>query len=409
MHFWQTMEAANKASNGKRRKNSWTSEKETRLIGLYQKFRLLWDHRHPDYYKRDQREYAMRAIADGMCNEFDVVNVKDKIKTLRDYFVKEMKKEEGSRASACAYTSRWEHYKCWEFLRGTVNVDTSSQPAGAPAMSYHEVKQEAPDVCPALPSYISENDMILPSTPDSMSDEEGLGSPRRRPARLHHPVSNGSPLNRFTLGSEATVPSVTKEPVPSFLNGFRTASLCPLPTKRLRQLTVPERTPPQQNNHVDFPTGSQLYEANTSPPRVARACTSTSTSVETGNHAGPSTSANNVALLAVSDLNDGEALFCQQITSELREMAKYQRDLAKVRIQQVLFDVKYMSQAPAAGGASTEELQRTQPTSVAVAASQLGQKAASVPTVVAAPRSREDPIFSKRPRHPAFERAVPSV
>ncbi|XP_075537698.1 uncharacterized protein LOC142572456 isoform X2 [Dermacentor variabilis] len=307
MHSWQTMEAANKASNGKRRKNSWTSEKETRLIGLYQKFRLLWDHRHPDYYKRDQREYAMRAIADGMCNEFDVVNVKDKIKTLRDYFVKEMKKEEGSRASACAYTSRWEHYKCWEFLRGTVNVDTSSQPAGAPAISY-------------------------------------------------------------------------------------------------------PRTPPQQNNHVDFSTGngSQLYEANTSPPRVARACTSTSTSVETGNHAGPSTSANNVALMAVSDLNDGEALFCQQITSELREMAKYQRDLAKVRIQQVLFDVKYMSQAPAVGG-STEELQRIQPTSVAVAASQLGQKAASVPAVVGAPRSREDPIFAKRPRHPAFERAVPSV
>ncbi|KAH7965760.1 hypothetical protein HPB49_010503 [Dermacentor silvarum] len=136
MNAWLTMEAANKASNGKRRKSSWTSEKETRLIGLYQNYRLLWDHRHQDYYKRDQRERAMRAIADGLGNEFDVVNVKDKIKTLRDYFVKEMKKEDGSRTSACSYISRWEHFKCWEFLRGTISVDTSSQPASAAAMSY---------------------------------------------------------------------------------------------------------------------------------------------------------------------------------------------------------------------------------------------------------------------------------
>ncbi|KAL3221742.1 hypothetical protein MRX96_029225 [Rhipicephalus microplus] len=127
MYSGMTLEAAGKASGGKRRKNSWTSEKETRLIALYEKFRLLWDHRHPDYYKRDQRENAMRAIADSMGSEFDVVNVKDKIKTLRDYFVKEMKKEESSRTSSCLYVSRWEHYKRWEFLRGTVSVETSSQ------------------------------------------------------------------------------------------------------------------------------------------------------------------------------------------------------------------------------------------------------------------------------------------
>ncbi|KAH7960918.1 hypothetical protein HPB49_024802 [Dermacentor silvarum] len=136
MNSWQTMEAANKASNGKRRKRSWTSEKETRLIGLYQNYRLLWDQRHPDYYKRDQREYAMRAIADGMGNEFDVVSVKHKIKTLRGYFVNEMKKEEGPRTSSCSYTSRWKHFKCCEFLRGTISVDASSQPTSAAGMSY---------------------------------------------------------------------------------------------------------------------------------------------------------------------------------------------------------------------------------------------------------------------------------
>lgn len=60
--------------------------------------------------------------------------LKDKIKILRDYFLKEVKKEDGSRTSACAYTSRWEHYRSWDFLRGRVSVGTSSQPAAA--MSY---------------------------------------------------------------------------------------------------------------------------------------------------------------------------------------------------------------------------------------------------------------------------------
>ncbi|XP_037509460.1 uncharacterized protein LOC119386195 [Rhipicephalus sanguineus] len=397
MYSWKAMEAAGKASNGKRRKNSWTSEKETRLIGLYEKFRLLWDHRHPDYYKRDQRENAMRAIADGMGNEFDVVNVKDKIKTLRDYFVKEMKKEEGSRTSPCAYISRWEHYKCWEFLRGTVNVETSSQPP----MPYPEVKREAPDVYPVFPSYNCENDMILPSTPDS-SEEEGSGSPRKRPACHHN--STGSPLKHFALGSEST--ALTRDPVVSpFMNGFRTASLRPLPTKRLRQSTVPERTTPRQSNHVD--SGSHSYETSSlsttpSPSRVV----GPSISAEAGNHTGPSASSSKVAHLPASDLTDGEALFCQQITSELREMAKYQRDLAKVRIQQVLFDVKYMSQAHAVG--SSEELQRIQPTGVPTVP-HLGQRAASIPAVNSSVYSTDSLLLSKGVRHPAFERAVSSV
>ncbi|KAL1437042.1 hypothetical protein MTO96_049050 [Rhipicephalus appendiculatus] len=399
MHSWKTMEAAGKASSGKRRKNSWTSEKETRLIGLYEKFRLLWDHRHPDYYKRDQRENAMRAIADGMGNEFDVVNVKDKIKTLRDYFVKEMKKEEGSRTSPCAYISRWEHYRCWEFLRGTVNVETSSQPP----MPCPEVKREVPDVYPVFPSYNCETDMILPSTPDS-SEEEGSGSPRKRPACRRNSTSNGSPLKNFAIGSEST--ALTRDSVVSpFMNGFRTASLRPLPTKRLRQVTVPERTPPRQSNHVE--NGSHLYETSSlstsaSPSRIA----GTSINGEAGNHAGPSASSSKVAHVSASDLTDGEALFCQQITSELREMAKYQRDLAKVRIQQVLFDVKYMSQAHAAG--SSEELQRIQPTSVATVP-HLGQRAASIPKVDTTPHSRESPLLFKAGRHPAFERALSSV
>lgn len=49
----------------------WTRDKENRLIGLYSHFSLLWDCRHPDYYRRDRREHAMRAIGAALDNEFD--------------------------------------------------------------------------------------------------------------------------------------------------------------------------------------------------------------------------------------------------------------------------------------------------------------------------------------------------
>lgn len=55
----------------KRRHNHWTVEKEALLIQLYKDYRLLWDSRHPEYYKRDKRDKAMRAIAKALDNEFD--------------------------------------------------------------------------------------------------------------------------------------------------------------------------------------------------------------------------------------------------------------------------------------------------------------------------------------------------
>ncbi|KAL1476206.1 hypothetical protein MTO96_036686 [Rhipicephalus appendiculatus] len=76
------------ASSTESRNQRWTSDKETRLIGLYERHRLLWDSRHPHYRDRDRRERAMSNIAQGLQDEFDVVSVKNKIKWLRDYFVK---------------------------------------------------------------------------------------------------------------------------------------------------------------------------------------------------------------------------------------------------------------------------------------------------------------------------------
>lgn len=98
----------------------WTVDKEARLISLYSQFALLWDHRQEGYYKREQRQHALRAIARGLDNEFEVPRVKDKIKSLRDYFVKELKKEEGMRQSG--YVSPWTHFRSWEFLRPVIRA-----------------------------------------------------------------------------------------------------------------------------------------------------------------------------------------------------------------------------------------------------------------------------------------------
>ncbi|XP_049528337.1 excitatory amino acid transporter [Dermacentor silvarum] len=84
------------------------------------------------------RSKRKKTPSGGMHAAYEVlrlVSVKHKIKTLRGYFVKEMKKE-GSRTSSCSYTSRWKHFKCCEFLRGTISVDASSQPTSAAGMSY---------------------------------------------------------------------------------------------------------------------------------------------------------------------------------------------------------------------------------------------------------------------------------
>ncbi|KAL3221737.1 hypothetical protein MRX96_029220 [Rhipicephalus microplus] len=120
-----------------------------------------------------------------------------------------------------------------------------------------EVKpaDEVPGVYLVYQRNSCQNDRIPPSTPDT-SDEEG--SPRKRPACQHYSTSNGSPL---ALRSECT--ALSRDPIVSpFVNGSLTASLLPLPTKRLRQSTVPERISPRQSNHVD---GSSPHVRNDQP------------------------------------------------------------------------------------------------------------------------------------------------
>lgn len=187
-----------------------------------------------------------------------MVELKRKIKLLRDHYVKERRKEEISRTSPRAYFSAWVHIEHLDFLP----VETSSKPSNP----YPEVKSKVPDVYPVYLSKHCDIEKNVTTTPDTL---EETGSPRKRPVCHDNQTSNGSPL----------------------------AAQSPLPMTR----------------------SSKVVHPPASDPTVS------------------------------------EDRFCQEIISELREMDEYKRDLAKVRIWQVLFEVKYMDQKQATG--SSEELQ----------------------------------------------------
>ncbi|EEC18207.1 hypothetical protein IscW_ISCW013778 [Ixodes scapularis] len=157
-----------------KRRNSWSSDEEAQVIRLYENHSLLWDSRHPDYYNREKRDVTMRAIAEAMSGDFDVVDVKDKIKILRDYFVKELKKEDASRKAANqGYVSRWEHFRSWDFLRSAISNEATLPCIHCEPWTVYPVSLGG---CEATET------MILPSTPPD-TDESAPNAPRPQSPR----------------------------------------------------------------------------------------------------------------------------------------------------------------------------------------------------------------------------------
>ncbi|XP_077552816.1 uncharacterized protein LOC144167423 isoform X2 [Haemaphysalis longicornis] len=217
----------------------WTRDKENRLIGLYSHFSLLWDCRHPDYYRRDRREHAMRAIAAALDNEFDVLSVKEKIKSLRDYFVKELKKEHAAALSSLPgrYVSRWEHFNALHFLRRVI--------------------------------------YSVPATPHTVNVPQAHSSSAE-------------------VGQKPEMPTLSA----------RSETLSPAGTSATDSNGVPTSAADARGqNGMD---GGRFAENLNQPSRDAH-----------------------------------NALFCGQLILELRKMTSVQRDYAKLRFMQILFDVKY--------------------------------------------------------------------
>lgn len=123
--------------NDRNVKNRWWREDDARLIEMYRAFTLLWNPQHPFYNKKFVRRCALSAIADKMGPQFSVVDVKKRLKSLRDYYVRQRKKEDSARQRGTpGYASKWAHYKALEFLRPhtLTNDGTPGLPDDVPNM-----------------------------------------------------------------------------------------------------------------------------------------------------------------------------------------------------------------------------------------------------------------------------------
>lgn len=307
----------------------WTRDKEDRLIGLYSQLALLWDHGHPHYYKRDKRDHAMRAIAAAFNDEFDVRSVKDKIKSLRDYFVRELKKEQLAARSSppVRYVSGWVHFHAWHFLRRVIDtVHVHSHTVNVPQV---EVKTEPLDdgghVFAVEPG---QDEMAPPLLPDVQSpattDEASIPEPSQAFA--------------YQAAAVKEEPCVPESPALSDLTDA-TATLSPL-AKRLRRSSGHERSPPVQVNDKPNVSPSPAQGGHSSVTSAADnkgllgGAADSGVSAGTGNSGcadGPTVLSNGLHI----------ALFCAQIILELRAMVNVQRDFAKQRLMQILSDVKH--------------------------------------------------------------------
>ncbi|KAG0411356.1 hypothetical protein HPB47_011513 [Ixodes persulcatus] len=312
-----------------KRRNSWSSDEEAQVIRLYENHSLLWDSRHPDYYNREKRDVTMRAIAEAMSGDFDVVDVKDKIKILRDYFVKELKKEDASRKAANqGYVSRWEHFRSWDFLRSAISSEaTLPCVRNAYARTADLLHGTQTAFCPVYAvlfgGYIrgceATETMILPSTPPD-TDQSAPNAPRPQSPREEI-------AKRFV--QPRPLPKWQGPPVASCVN---LVAPLPPPVKKARQLV--------------FQEAPDLRNRSPSPQSIVTSCIQT----PEPNHfsiAVPTMEETDSAALRFpfkdeyGDAENGDVIFCRHVISELRQMPKYQRDLTKLRIQQALFEVKY--------------------------------------------------------------------
>lgn len=304
-----------------RRIQRWTPDKEARLIGLYEQNRLLWDSRHPDYHNKDKREGAMSAIAQALQDEFDVLDVKNKIKWLRDYFVKELKRELGltvkrtshQRPSCQGYVSRWEHFHKWAFLRSICSADLCSpSTTNAPDS---QMQNDSADVRPPIPNGEGRSAEMPASTQDFSSNDS-------RPQTPSVPPKNNAACNPVPV----TMP-VCEPCAPSRSSTTSTPAALVMGTRR-------------SESHVPTPTSDKEHEDAVPAFRVPSADEKRghdlpASDVETGPR-------NEPGFATIGDVSVD--LFSLHVMWQLREMNQYQRDLAILRIRQQLFDAQYAVQ-----------------------------------------------------------------
>lgn len=316
-------------SSRESRNQRWTSDKETRLITLYERHQLLWDSRHPHYRDRDRRERAMSNIAQGLQDEFDVVSVKNKIKWLRDYFVKELKRELGvtmkkssnQMPTSRGYVSRWEHFHKWDFLRRIFSAEICSPSTanGVHSENQHDSQDTGPLVingeCGESEKICSAQDVSSdnsrPPTPSATLEKDAEEDSAPVMVHVCEPcgISHSSTTSALTSLVKGTRPSENHQPVPE--------------NQKQGEGAVP---------------ASQVPSSDERKGRDSSADSTDSTKQEESKELG-------VTEVGETPSIDGFSLF---VIWQLRQMSPYQRDLAMLRIRQELFATKYTADSSVA-------------------------------------------------------------
>ncbi|XP_075721400.1 uncharacterized protein LOC142764762 isoform X1 [Rhipicephalus microplus] len=359
-------------SSRESRNQRWTSDKETRLITLYERHQLLWDSRHPHYRDRDRRERAMSNIAQGLQDEFDVVSVKNKIKWLRDYFVKELKRELGvtmkkssyQMSSSRGYVSRWEHFHKWDFLRRIFSAEICSPSTanGVHSENQHDSQDTEPLVingeCGESEKICSVQDVSSdnsrPPTPSATLEKDAEEDSAPGMVHVCEPcgISHSSTTSALTSLVKGTRPSENHQDasemgrmfskargLPGFGMSateavFQDSGTCPVSQILLTSSPVPEN----QKQGKDAVPASQVPPSDERKGRDSPADSTDSTKQEESNELG-------VTEFGETPSIDGFSLF---VIWQLRQMSPYQRDLAMLRIRQELFATKYTADSSVA-------------------------------------------------------------
>lgn len=104
---------------------SWREEHEKTLIWFYSEHPILWNPRHPEYYKRDQRDELLAQLRKKLQEENHLIvtanEIKKKFKYLRNSFMREEHKVNKSKSSGVngggTHIPKWVYYKDLLFLR----------------------------------------------------------------------------------------------------------------------------------------------------------------------------------------------------------------------------------------------------------------------------------------------------
>lgn len=224
----------------------WTVEEIDRLIKVWSKHEVLYNTRHPDYYKREKRSVSMSDINEEM-DGINLVDIIRKMENLRSYFGREIKKLHDSGVVGSAEgKSRWAYFDKLLFLEGHMNQKKATpRPVDQVTTRYDSDGGE--NIDGAVGNLDDENDTIYRVEPvdtprqpkrQKLNDKSKLDAAINR---LHIPSRQPPPSTTFQTGlnlGHAATTAMRKESLDTFApqdSSYSTSQLSQ-PTKNERDV-----------------------------------------------------------------------------------------------------------------------------------------------------------------------------